>query len=153
MYLQIRKKHQQSNKQNDISCGRRLRYCLLMYVLEWWTVSVLKRNFFINNKHKNNTQASTNNSSWECIHYLISYTTWKIRKWWQKWRSLHIVPVSHLLILRSADDVTIDCWWHHNNWDNCDSITWIVISNLLDIDIDFIHDDIHGWLCKKTFFL
>ena len=46
------------------------------------------------------------------------------------------------------------CWWQHNRlpktsqWlDNCDAITWIVISNSLDID--FIHGDIHGWLCKK----
>ena len=27
----------------------------------------------------------------------------------------HINPVSHPLGLRSADDVTIDCWWHHND--------------------------------------
>ena len=25
-----------------------------------------------------------------------------------------IVPVSHSLAFRSADDVTIDCWWRHN---------------------------------------
>ena len=54
-----------------------------------------------------------------------------------KRRSLHIVPVSHSLSLRSANDVTIDCWWRHN-----DQITWKVISNSLDID--FIHGDIHG---------
>ena len=41
------------------------------------------------------------------------------------------------------------CWWRHNRvlmmsqWpDNCDTITWKVISNSLDID--FIHGDIHG---------
>ena len=28
---------------------------------------------------------------------------------------LHIVPVSHSLYFRSADDVTIDCWWRHND--------------------------------------
>ena len=46
------------------------------------------------------------------------------------------------------------CWWRHNRvlmtsqWpDNCDAITWIVISNSLDID--FIHGDIHGRSCKK----
>ena len=32
-------------------------------------------------------------------------------------------------------------------WNNCNAITWIVISNSLDID--FIHGDIHGWSCKK----
>ena len=47
------------------------------------------------------------------------------------------------------------CWWRHNRllmtsqWpDNCDTITWIVISNSLNID--FIHGDIHGRSCKKT---
>ena len=71
-----------------------------------------------------------------------------IHKWRWKRRSLHIDPVSHSLGLRSADDVTIDRWWRHNNKTNCDAITWIVISNSLDID--FIHGDIHGWSCKKV---
>ena len=46
------------------------------------------------------------------------------------------------------------CCWRHNRllmmsqWqDNCDAITWIVISKSLDID--FIHGDIHGRSCKK----
>ena len=46
------------------------------------------------------------------------------------------------------------CWWRRNRllmtsqWpDNCDAITWIVISNSLDID--FIHGDIHVRSCKK----
>ena len=45
------------------------------------------------------------------------------------------------------------CWWRHNQlltrqWpDNCDAITWIMISNSLDIT--FIHDNIHGRSCKK----
>ena len=50
------------------------------------------------------------------------------------------------------------CWWRHNRllmtsqWpDNCDAITWIVISNSLDID--FIHGDIHGRSCKKCNYL
>ena len=50
------------------------------------------------------------------------------------------------------------CWWHHNwllmtsQWpDNCDTITWIVISNSLDID--FIHGGIHGRSCKKCIFV
>ena len=47
------------------------------------------------------------------------------------------------------------CWWHHNQllmtsqWpNNCDEIKWIVISNSLDMD--FIHGEIQGRLCKKT---
>ena len=46
------------------------------------------------------------------------------------------------------------CWWRHNRLlmtsqlpDNCDAITWIVISNSLDID--YIHDDVHGRWCKN----
>ena len=46
--------------------------------------------------------------------------------------------MSHSLGFHSADDVTIDCWWRHNNQ---------TISNSLDID--FIHGDIHGRSCKK----
>ena len=46
-------------------------------------------------------------------------------------------------------------WWRDNRllmmsqWpDNCGAITWILISNSLDID--FIHGDIHGRSCKET---
>ena len=45
------------------------------------------------------------------------------------------------------------CWCHNrllmtSQWpDNCDAITWIVISNSLDIN--FIHGDIHGRSGKK----
>ena len=49
------------------------------------------------------------------------------------------------------------CWWRHtwllmtSQWpDNCDAITWIVISNSLGVD--FIHGDIHGRSCKKKQF-
>ena len=61
-----------------------------------------------------------------------------------KRRSLHIVPMSHSWF----------CWWRHNRllmtsqWlDNCDAITWIVISNSLDID--YIHGDTHDRVYKK----
>ena len=47
------------------------------------------------------------------------------------------------------------CWCRHNRllmtsqWpDNCDAITWTVISNSLDIN--FIHGDIHGRSCKNV---
>ena len=46
------------------------------------------------------------------------------------------------------------CWWRHNRtlmtsqWpNNCNAITWIVISNLIDNDL--FHGDIHGRSCKK----
>ena len=45
------------------------------------------------------------------------------------------------------------CWWRHNRllmtsqWpDNYDAITWIVVSNSLDIN--FIRGDIHGRPCR-----
>ena len=47
-------------------------------------------------------------------------------------------------------------WWRHNQFlmtsqwpDNCEAITWMMISNSLDID--FIHGDIHGRPCKKMY--
>ena len=53
----------------------------------------------------------------------------------------------HPLCCRSGDDVIIDCWWRP---DNCDMITWIVISNSLDIV--FIQGNIHDRSCKKGIF-
>ena len=56
--------------------------------------------------------------------------------------SSHIIPVMCLTRFTL-------CWWRHNRlamtsqWpDNCDANTWQVISN--ELDIDFIHGDIHG---------
>ena len=47
------------------------------------------------------------------------------------------------------------CWWCHNrllmmsqSQDNCDSIKWIMISNLIDIGL--IHWDNNSWSCKKN---
>ena len=64
--------------------------------------------------------------------------------------SSHIIPVPCLTHLTF-------CWWCHNRlamtsqWpDNCDANTWQVISN--ELDIDFMHGDIHGWSCKKKRF-
>ena len=68
-----------------------------------------------------------------------------------KRRSLHTNVICHWLCLHSADDFTIYCWWRHNaitQPDNLNVSTWKVISNLLDID--FIHSDIPGWSCKKS---
>ena len=46
------------------------------------------------------------------------------------------------------------CWWRHNRllmtsqWaDNCDAVTWIMIS--YSLNTDFIHGDIHGRSCTK----
>ena len=84
------------------------------------------------NKHQNNT--------WEYIHHFISYTTKGIHKWSQKRQSSHLGPVSHSLTSPSADNVTIECWWCHND----QTIVWRAyvkkLSNSLDID------SIHGVL-------
>ena len=55
--------------------------------------------------------------------------------------------VCHSLGFHSADDVTMDCRWRQNDQDHYGAITWIVIFN--ELDIDFIHGDIHGRSCKK----
>ena len=59
----------------------------------------------------------------------------------------HIITGSHSLALRSADDVTIEWWWRHND----QTIMARSRDNLISIsiDIDFIHGDIHGRSCKN----
>ena len=60
--------------------------------------------------------------------------------------------MSYSLGLRYADDVTIDCWWRHNN----ETIVtrsrqwWYLIRSL---DIDFIHGDIHGRAKNQEMYL
>ena len=70
--------------------------------------------------------------------YVVLVFTWYIESIKQmtiKRRSSHIVPAYHLLGLRSADDVTIDCWWRHNvqtivmrAHEKCYITRWISIS-------------------------
>ena len=53
--------------------------------------------------------------------------------------------------LRSADDVTINCWWRHiciPRHNNCDARTRKTIYNTLDID--FIHNHVHVWSLGRT---
>ena len=69
-----------------------------------------------------------------------------------KRRSSHTSSMSSSLCLRSADDITIYCWWLHNaitQHENCDTSTWRAISNSLEID--FMHCQIEGQLCKNKF--
>ena len=49
-------------------------------------------------QHQNNPQVSA-----ETVHHESTS------------RYLHIFPISHPLGFLSADDITIDCWWHHND--------------------------------------
>ena len=132
-----------------------------MYVLEWRTASVLTRGLFWclfpelrsneGNKHQNNTRVSA-----ETVHhestYIISHLT----------RHNESITTLKTTIFTHRSRVSLArfsfCWWRHNRllmtsqWpDNCDAITWIMISNSLDIN--FIHGDIHGRSCKKLGFL
>ena len=124
-----------------------------MYVVEWRTVSVPMRGLFwclfpellcnSGNKHQNNTRVSSETVCQEST-YIILFLTWHNETINDDWNDDHSVSLARFPL----------CWWRYNwllmtsQWpDNCDAITWIVISNSLDID--FIHDDIHGRSCKK----
>ena len=97
----------------------------MMYVLEWRTVSALTRVLFwclfpsllrnLGNKHQNNTRVSAETVRYEGIYIILFLTRHNdsINND-KKRRSLHIIPVSHSRIFRSADDITVDCWWRHN---------------------------------------
>ena len=83
--------------------------------------------------------------------YIILFFTWH-NKSINNDKNVSIYMSSQCLTARFSF-----CWWCNNRllmklqWpDNCYAITWIVISNSLDID--FIHSDIHGRLCKKLLY-
>ena len=70
----------------------------------------------------------------------------RLTKWWYS----HIQHVSHTLVLLSADDTTINCWWNHKCNMQCNDFNANMqkaICNLLDID--FINSHIHGQSCKN----
>ena len=110
----------------------------MMYVLQWRTVCALTRGLFwcLFSELRSNI-------------YIIffSYTTYRIHKWREKRRSSYIASVSHSLGLRSADRLLMTSQW----LENCDAITWKVISNLLDID--FIQGNIHRRSYKNYFII
>ena len=96
-----------------------------MYGLAWRTVLALTRGLFWclfpelrsnkRNRHQNNTPVSPEQFVTR-VHALFYFShDVRIHKWRQKRRSSYIDRVSHLLGLRSADDVTIDCWLRHNH--------------------------------------
>ena len=99
------------------------------------------------NKHQNNAQVST-----ETVHHRSTYIILFLTRHDESINedknndiytsSLFLARRVFVLVMTSqfnADDVKIT--------DNCDAITWIVISNSLGIS--FIHGDIHGRSCKK----
>ena len=103
------------------------------------------------NRHQNNTRASAETIRHESTYIILLHTQ-------------HNVSIND----DNSDDLCTSspclthsnsfCWWRHNRlpmtsqWpDNCGAITWIMISNSLDID--FIYDDIHDRSCKKDQYL
>ena len=97
-------------------------------IRKWWVTQCLLPELRSNeaNKHQNNTRVSTETVRHQSIYlylylYLYIYILFHfLRVIMNPWitikpRSLHIVLVSHSLVFCSADDVTIDCRWHHND--------------------------------------
>ena len=124
----------------------------IVYVLEWRIVSALTRGLFwclfpvlrsnAGNKYQNNTRVSAETVRHESTYIIVFLT-----------RHNESINVYKTISFTHRPRVSLArfsfCWWRHNRllmtsqWpDNCDAITWIVISNSLDID--YIHGDIHG---------
>ena len=129
-----------------------------MYVLDWRTVSVLTRGLFWclfpelrsneGNKYQNNTRMSTETICHESIYIILfltrhnesinDYKNDELYTW-----SPCLTGSVFVLFLTSqsiADHVTMTR-----------QITWIMISNWLDID--FIHGNIIGQSCEKRHYL
>ena len=128
-----------------------------MYVLEWRTGSTLTRGLFWclfpklwNNKgnwYQNNTGVGTKTICHEstCI---ILFLTWHSESINDDKTTIFTDRPRVWLAWFSFD------WWCHNRLlmtsqfpDYCDEITWIEISNLLDIN--FIHSNIPSRSCKS----
>ena len=122
-----------------------------MYVLEWRTVSALTRVLFWclfpelrsneGNKHQNNTRVSA-----ETVHHESTYIILFLTRHNESLNDDKTTIFTHRPRVSLAQFSF--CWWRHkqllitSRWpDHCDEITWIMISNSLDID--FIHGDIH----------
>ena len=131
-----------------------------MYVLAWRTVYALTRGLFWclfpelrsneGNKHQNNARRSASTVRHKST-YIILFLT----------RHNESINDAKTRIFTHRPRVSLAhftfSWWRHNElamtsqWPgNCDTNTWQVISNSLDID--FIHSDIHGRSSKKLHF-
>ena len=102
------------------------------------------------NKHQNNTRVSTETVRHESTYIILFLTRHNDSINDAKNEDLHTscrVSLARFMF----------CWWRHNRlamtsqWpDNCDAITWMVISN--ELGVDFIHGDIHDRSCKKVWY-
>ena len=127
-----------------------------MYVLEWRIFSALTRGLFWClfpelrsnevNKYQKKTQVSAETFPRESTYIILFLTRHNesINDDKNDFAQGHRVSLARFSL----------CWLRHNRllmtsqWpDNCDVITWIVISNSLDID--FIHGNIPGRSCQK----
>ena len=94
-----------------------------MYVLSWRTVSVLTRMLFWclfpqlrsneGNKHQNNTPVSAETVRHEST-YIILFLT-RHNESINEDQNGDLYTSSQCLSFRSADDVSIDCWWRYND--------------------------------------
>ena len=121
-------------------------------IRKWWVTQCLLPEVRSNeaNKHQNNTRVSTETVRHQSIYiyiYIIQFPT----------RHNESMNYDKTAIFTHRSRVSFArvsfCWWRHNRlpmtsqWpDNCDAITWILLSNSLYID--FIHGD-DGRSCKK----
>ena len=129
-----------------------------MYVLEWRIVSAHTRGLFWclfpelrsneGNEYQNNTRVSAETVRHKST-YIILFLT-RHNESINEYKTTSFTHRPRVSLARFSF-----CWWRHNQllmtsqWpDNCDAITWIVISNSLDID--YIHRDIHGQSCKNV---
>ena len=130
-----------------------------MDVFVWRTVSAPARGLFWcllpelrsndGNKHQNNTRVSAETFRQESTYIMLILTR----------HNESINDDIKTTIFTRRPRVSLArfpfYWWRHkrslmtSHWpDNCDAVTWIVITNSLDIN--FVHGDIHGLSCKNT---
>ena len=127
-------------------CTRVTNFSSLTKGIFWGIFPELRSNE--GNKHQNNTRVSTETVRHKCIYIIL----------FLKCHSVSINDDKTTIFThgpRVSNARFSFCCWRHNRllmtsqWpDNFDAITWIMISNLLDIDLS--HGDIHGRSCKKS---
>ena len=128
-----------------------------MYVLEWRIVSAPTRGLFWclfpelrsneGNEYQNNTRVSAETIRHESTYIILFLTRHNVSI--NEYKTTSFTHRPRVSLARFSF-----CCWRHNRllmtsqWPgNCDEITWIMLSNSLDID--YIHGDTHDQSCKK----
>ena len=122
-----------------------------MYLFEWWTVSVLTRELFLylfpelrsnqGNKHKNNTRVSAETVRHESSYIILFLTQHNESINDDLHTSFPCFTLTLFLLLMTSQSIA----------DVLTIITWIMISNSLDIH--FIQGNVHSRLCKKIHYI